>query len=173
MKFKRNNGFSLIELMVVVAIMGILASIAVPQFQKFQSRTRQSEAKNSLSAIFTAEKSFFVEWTNYHHNLNLIGVDVDAAPGEMRYNAGFAAACTNFQGSVATTAGDMDLLTIKGAANFRSANVPAITGTACDNAVGAQVFTSSAQGYPGADEATADEWTINQDKALVNRVNGI
>jgi len=51
----RKSGFTLIELMIVAAIIGILASIAVPNFLRFQLRSKCSEAKINLSAIRTAE----------------------------------------------------------------------------------------------------------------------
>jgi len=47
--------------MIVVAIIGILAAIAIPNFIKFQARSKQSEAKANLKAIFTAQKRFFQE----------------------------------------------------------------------------------------------------------------
>jgi type IV pilus assembly protein PilA len=47
--------------MIVVAIIGILAAIAIPNFIKFQARSKQSEAKANLKAIFTAQKAFFQE----------------------------------------------------------------------------------------------------------------
>jgi len=58
---KNKKGFTLIELMIVVAIIGILAAIAIPNFLKFQAKSKQSEAKTNLKAIFTAETSYFGE----------------------------------------------------------------------------------------------------------------
>jgi len=55
---ERRSGFTLIELMIVVAIIGILAAIAIPAFQRFQLRSRVSEAKTNLSAIRVAELAF-------------------------------------------------------------------------------------------------------------------
>jgi type IV pilus assembly protein PilA len=57
--FKRKSGFTLIELMIVVAIIGILAAIAIPNFLRFQLKAKSSEGKTNLAAIRTAEQSYY------------------------------------------------------------------------------------------------------------------
>jgi len=58
---RKQEGFTLIELMIVVAIIGILAAIAIPNFLQYQLKSRQSEAKTNLQAIKTSEVSFQAE----------------------------------------------------------------------------------------------------------------
>ena len=61
----RRGGFTLIELMIVVAIIGILAAIAIPNFLRFQLRAKSSEGKTNLAAIRTAQEGFFSEFGLY------------------------------------------------------------------------------------------------------------
>ncbi len=70
---KHKAGFTLIELMIVVAIIGILAAIAIPNFVKFQARSKQSEVKANLKSLFTAEKSYYQEKDTYSICIRKIG----------------------------------------------------------------------------------------------------
>lgn len=57
----KERGFSLVELMIVVAIIAILAAIAIPAFMRFAMKSKTSEATGNLSAIRTCEESYRAE----------------------------------------------------------------------------------------------------------------
>src|SRR5947209_5690160 len=87
---KLMKGFTLIELMIVVAIIGILAAIAIPNFIKFQARSKQSEAKANMKAMFTAEKAFYQEKDRFSSLIGEVGFSPER---NNRYNytlTGFA-----------------------------------------------------------------------------------
>lgn len=62
----RVKGFTLIELIVVVVVIGILASISFAQYTKATERARDEEAKTALRLIKAAEKSYFLKHSGYY-----------------------------------------------------------------------------------------------------------
>ncbi|MGD9950023.1 MAG: type IV pilin protein [Desulfobulbus sp.] len=62
---KDNKGFTLIELMIVVAIIGILAAIAIPQFASYRQKAFNSSAESDLKNGKTALESYYADYQYY------------------------------------------------------------------------------------------------------------
>jgi prepilin-type N-terminal cleavage/methylation domain-containing protein len=94
---RRQEGFTLVELMVVVGIIGLLSAIAIPNFKKYQARAKISEAKLQLSSIYTAEQAFWSDYNMYSSCLRYMGFDPGREVSNRYYAVGFG-----------TGAGDVD-----------------------------------------------------------------
>ena len=152
-----NQGFTLIELMIVVAIIGILAAIAIPNFTAYQAKAKQSEAKIALGSIFTAATAFAAENNTYvMSNIGNLGYSPSGTP-KYSYWYDVAGTATSITGGSSTTA------------PCNVTTVPTGGATVASTAAG---FTAGAKGNVDSD-TTCDEWTINDRKALVNGVNDV
>jgi type IV pilus assembly protein PilA len=89
---KRQDGFTLVELMVVVAIIGLLSAVAIPNFKKYQAKSKTSEAKLQLAAIYTAMQSWYSDYDNYASCLTQMGYDPSPEYASRYFAVGFAAA---------------------------------------------------------------------------------
>ncbi len=65
MRGGHRSGFTLIELMITVAIVGILASIAIPQYEVFLLRSKRAELPLNIDGIRTVEQGYHAEWGYY------------------------------------------------------------------------------------------------------------
>jgi type IV pilus assembly protein PilE len=61
----KKYGFSLIELMIAVAVVGILAAIAVPSYQAYMTKTNRTEAQTSLVTLASSMESYYTENHTY------------------------------------------------------------------------------------------------------------
>jgi len=77
-----NKGFTLIELLVVVLIIGILAAVALPQYEKAIEKARAAEAMVFLSNLEKAERIHFNATGSFTHDLSSLEIDVRGQSAE-------------------------------------------------------------------------------------------
>jgi type IV pilus assembly protein PilA len=83
-RIRNRKGFTLVELMIVVAIIGILAAIAIPNFLQFRLKAKTSEAKSNLGAIRSTEVAYFAEWNMFVGNQPLTPAHTLAEAGQKK-----------------------------------------------------------------------------------------
>jgi type IV pilus assembly protein PilA len=175
LSLKLKKGFTLIELMIVVAIIGILAAIAIPNFVKFQARSKQAEARTNLKGIFTAEKSYFADKDGYSSDFQAIGF-VPERGNRYAYRLGG----TNYQDRTGGTLSgnnpnviEVDSYKISGATTNPSENTTNLTAaventgvTTSPSAPAAGVSTGSSGAFIATatgtvdNDSTMDGWAI-------------
>jgi type IV pilus assembly protein PilA len=153
--FKGQKGFTLIELMIVVAIIGILAAIAIPNFLRYQAKSRQSEARTNLGAVFVAETAYFGEQSRYG-SFAQVGYALAGNTNRYTYRAGTGAVVASdiiqSQVPLANTTGNEGACAgvVVAANTVPAAGVPA-------------AFTASAAANLDNDP-TIDHWYVNDIK---------
>lgn len=189
LKMKAQSGFTLVELMVVVAIIGILSAIAIPQFSTYQAKSRTSEAKLALAAIYSAEVAFQGEAdlfasclfdmgyrpASFTNATFLAGTTAPTGAPERYYTVGFNADSISNPAAAGTVQCNRASRIYRGIKNANAVTTlplaPAIP--AVGNTFTAQAVGTVDKGYIGnAGGTTGDSWTINQNKTLVHTRNG-
>lgn len=188
------GGFTLVELLVVVSIIGVLVLIGFPTFRKLQQKSRQAEAKLALGSVHTLESAFRDEYASFGSNLRAIGYDVEPT----RYTVGFAqgGVCKGlyeFLGIYAPSGGGIgaDLAQkmpryfdppLAGEQNdiFRAPGVTDSSGCAAVTLISNVTFEVSASGvlapgipYDTPDLTLVDQWKIDHTRKLENTYYGV
>jgi type IV pilus assembly protein PilA len=162
------SGFTLIELMIVVAIIGILTAIALPNFLTYQAKSMQSEAKVGLSAIFTSAVAYRSE-SPYQSYAPATLSEIGWLPsGVTRYSFWYQDGV-----NVATGAGT----TISQFSGTSAATLPCNVTVAPASggltvAASSSGFTAGANGNIDGD-ASCDQWFINDQRIMQNTMNDV
>ena len=153
------DGFTLIELMIVVAIIGILAAIAIPNFLKYQAKAKTSEALSNLKGIFTSEISYFADNNKYG---SLVAINFPPA-GTIRYS--YSATNTSAEtGFVATPVPVPATWVSSQGACSQTISSPAGVGSTSGFTAGAWGMVSSI--------GHNDQWAINDVGVICNAQTG-
>lgn len=180
----RSKGFTLVELLIVVAIIGVLSTLGIPTFRKMVQKAKKSEAKVALGGLYTAETAFFSEYGVYGSFLDKIGFELSGNGGGT-YTIGFPETDCKGAAIMPTKAGAPNLdttyptyftATYAGIYPAQSREPGAcLLSTRTDDGTN---FVATATGTisPTANQATLaelDQWSVNANRNLVNVVDGV
>ena len=179
-KFARLSkaGFTLVELMVVVAIIGILSAVAIPNFKRYQAKSKTSEAKLHLASIYSGETALAGDYDSFGTCSEFMGYD-RVASGTY-YALGFSTHNATANAKVDSNAGFSSCTSTSNCCGYASATytyaaskaVGGVTASATSLLASSTVgnngtaFVAEAAGRISADTTTFDRWTINAQKLL-------
>jgi type IV pilus assembly protein PilE len=108
---KREDGFSLPELLIVLVIIGILVMIAIPIYQNITTKAKTTEAKLMLGQVETLQKAYYMEYDRYSDDVDAIGFEQNkliSEGGKARYKIEVEKADEAAFTAVATSTVDFD-----------------------------------------------------------------
>ena len=129
----RARGFSLIELMVVIAVVALLSTIAVSTYRNYVLRAARTEGRMALLAIQVAQEKFFLQNNQYAQNIATV---IAAPPAGLGINLTAAGLTTGGNYTISFTAATANTYTLQAAA----------TGTQTKDTAACLTFTINEQG---------------------------
>lgn len=169
----KNLGFTLVEVVVTVAIIGALVAVGLPMLRKYELKAKQNEAKEHLSMVYLIEKDTRSEFFIYAACLGDLGYSRERSSDDYNYAVGFGhpTASINFIGTASSVQARGGICR---AITPSSTNIHWFDGKYGRKSFSEMLDVNSFQAaanasFPGQSQ---DIWTINENKELVNTQKG-
>ena len=172
-----NSGFTLVELMVVVGIIGILTAVAIPNFKSYQAKAKTSEAKLALSGLYNAEIATMGDNDTYATCIEEMGI---GAPTNNYYAIGFAtakdmsASIAGCDASATASYGQSKIVGgkfIKGDSGGSESTTATEVAFSIISTATPSTFTAGAEGIIVADKESS-QWSIDHNRNLLELRKG-